>query len=235
MKYLMVSLCMLWMAGVVSAFGEEAAQTHAPKIVCDEPTYNFGVQDNSTDVEHVYTIRNEGDLTLEIKQVRPSCGCTVANISEKMIAPGASANITTKLSLKGRQGPQHKTITVESNDPTQPQFILKLEGEATTQVQVNPMQLFYGRLDPGAVATGTVEVVASGTNTMQVTNISADTPFLTASITTNTVGKSYRITVVTRPPLPEGQARGTVTLNTDNPGYPTISIPVAAFVMKTSP
>ena len=237
MKYWIVSLCMLCAAGFVSAFGQEnpPAAGHAPKIVCDEPTFNFGTQDNSTEVEHSYLIRNDGDLTLEIKQVRPSCGCTVANISEKMIAPGASATISTKLSLKGRQGVQHKTITVESNDPAQPQLLLKLEGEAVAEVQISPMQLFYGRLDPEAVATGTVQVVLSGTNTMQITGISADTPFLVPSIATNTPGKSYSVTVVTRPPLPEGQARGNVTLTTDRPSQPTISIPVAAFVMKTSP
>ncbi|HBA85438.1 MAG TPA: hypothetical protein DCZ95_15230 [Verrucomicrobia bacterium] len=232
MKHLILLLFAFSAVFAAPSFSQE---THAPKIVCEEPTFQFGSQDSSSDVEHTFVIRNDGDITLEIKQVRPSCGCTVANISEKMIAPGATANISTKLSLRGRQGPQHKTITVESNDPNQPQLMLKLEGEATTEVQVNPLQLFYGRLTPDATVTGSVEVVVAGTNVMQITQISVDSPFLTASIETNSLGKSFRIVVVSRPPLPEGQARGIVTLNTDHPRYSAITIPVTAFVMKPSP
>ena len=124
----------------VSAWAANPVE-HGPRLVCDEPVYDFGTMDNSQDVEHTFVLRNEGDLTLEIKNVRVSCGCTVADTSEKMVKPGTETMIKTRLSLKGRSGPQHKNITVESNDAKQPSFILSLQGTAAMEMQVRPVQL----------------------------------------------------------------------------------------------
>ena len=48
------------------------------------------------------------------------------------------------------------------------------------------------------------------------------------------VGNTPLVRLV-RIPGADNEARGNVTLTTDRPSQPTISIPVAAFVMKTSP
>ncbi len=109
---------------------DPAAETAAPKIVCDQMVYNFGERKNDQDVEHAYVIKNEGNATLEIKQARASCGCTVANIANKTVPPGEETTITAKLNLRGRLGPQHKTITVDSNDPRVPALVLTLEGNS---------------------------------------------------------------------------------------------------------
>ena len=101
-----------------------------PRIVCDEAVYNFGEKSNVEDVIHTFQIRNDGNATLEIKQARPACGCTVANISNKTVPPGETIQIETRLSLRGRVGQQHKTITVESNDPKTPALVLTLSGNA---------------------------------------------------------------------------------------------------------
>ena len=100
---------------------------HAPKLVCDEPTYKFGELESSETVEHTFILRNEGDLDLEITRVKPACGCTAANLSEKIIHPGGEAQIRTRLSLRGRRGRQRKSITVESNDPKQPRLLLWIQ------------------------------------------------------------------------------------------------------------
>ena len=75
-------------------------------------------------------MKNDGNAPLEIKQARPSCGCTVANISNKTVPPGVTAQIETRLSLRGRVGQQHKNITVESNDPNTLALVLTLSGNS---------------------------------------------------------------------------------------------------------
>ena len=42
----------------------------APRIVCDEPLFDFGEKNNTEFVEHDYPIRNSGTLSLEIRNVR---------------------------------------------------------------------------------------------------------------------------------------------------------------------
>ena len=59
----------------------------APKIVCDEPSYDFGERDNNGFVEHNYVVRNAGTLS-EIREVRASCGCTAVKPSVDVNAAG---------------------------------------------------------------------------------------------------------------------------------------------------
>ncbi len=46
------------------------------------------VADTGSSVEHTCVLRNEADVDLEILKVRPACGCTAANLSDKIIPPG---------------------------------------------------------------------------------------------------------------------------------------------------
>ena len=185
----------------------------------------------SKDVEHTFILKNEGDLSLEIRQVRPSCGCTVANISQNTIPPGGQAEVTTRLSLRGRQGPQHKTISVESNDPKQPTLVLTLEGTAIEEMRVQPNQLFFGRITTDSSVTGAVEITVQGTNAVKVTRTESNTSNLTATTESSPDGKFFRVSVSTQPPLPRGTLRGNVHIETDHPKYPAMDIAVSAFVV----
>ncbi len=223
------------LASVLSASAQDPLAGHAAKIFCEEPVYDFGERDNSTEVDHAFVLRNDGDLTLEIGQVRPACGCTVANLSEKSIAPGNSATLTTRLNLRGRNGPQNKTITVESNDPRQPQLILTLKGSAVAELTVSPAQVFFGRLNPDSAVTNAVEVSIRGEEYMTILESRVDAPFYAVTHEAKEEGKSYLVKVSTIPPLPDGQARGSVYIKTSHPRHAEFSIPVAAFVVKAAP
>ena len=227
-KMALILAVTMWAAG---SFAQEPAVEHAPKIVCAEPTFNFGEMESSRDVEHTFILKNEGDLSLEIKQVRPSCGCTVANISQNTIPPGGQAEVTTRLSLRGRQGAQHKTISVESTDPKQPTLVLSLEGTAVEEMRVQPNQLFFGRITTDSTVTGVVEITVQSTNVVKVTRTSSNTSNLTATTEASPDGKLIRVIVSTRPPLERGTLRGNIHIETDHPKYPSMDIAVSAFVV----
>lgn len=223
------------MLGAGAALAQEPAAADAlpaPKLVCDEPTYRFGDMDSSRDVEHSFILRNEGNATLEIQRARPSCGCTVASISRNSVPPGEQAEIKTRLSLRNRQGPQHKIITVESNDPQTPQLVLALEGNAVTEMVVRPTQLFFGRINADAIVTGVVEIAVNSSNAVAITKTGA-TPQLDVRVETNAPGRSYRVLAVTRPPLPQGTLRANVHIETDSPRFAAMDIGVSAFVVGT--
>ena len=75
------------------------ADPNAPKIRCDEMTFDFGEALSGSVVEHTYVIRNEGKSPLELLGVRPSCGCTVIPNYDKVIAPGGEGKLTAKTTL----------------------------------------------------------------------------------------------------------------------------------------
>lgn len=233
MRRLLILVAVLWATNPFPAAAEEPAPEHAAKIACDEPTFNFGDVDNSQDVVHTFVIRNDGDLTLEIGQVRPTCGCTVASVSRNQVPPGETAEITAKLSLRGRQGPQHKPIAVQSNDPQTPTLTLALEGKAVAELRVSPTQLFFGRLTTDAVATGIVEIAIDTTNVVHLTRADSDCPHVTVTRQASPDGRLYTLSVVTKPPLPRGTLRGSVSVETDHPRYPSMNVPLSAFVVGT--
>jgi hypothetical protein len=221
----LMTWCASLMLGTVIACAQTDTTNHAPKLVCDAPEYDFGTRDNAETVEHTFLLRNAGDLTLEISNVRPACGCTVASISERSVPPGGESRVTARLSLAGRSGAQHKTMVVESNDPTQPQFTLLLKGTAGSAVDVQPTHLMYGQIDAGAQPTGVVTITGAST-TFQVTGVTSSTEQITATLETVTEGQSYRLLVSPREPLQPGQLSGLLHVTTDHPKKPAFDLSV---------
>lgn len=212
--------------------GEQPAAASVPpvpSIVCDEPVYNFGTVANTGHVEHTFLIRNAGEVTLEIRNVRASCGCTATAISKYMIEPGQTAEIVAKLDLRGRQGRQYKTIFVDTNDPRTPTLTLAFEGTAQPDFRVQPRQIFFGRIGAQAVVTGTIELATSSGQWLNVKRVDSGNPHLTAVV----IGEPphLEVEIKTLPPMPKGPFHSRVVIETDHPSEPVTEILVTAFVV----
>lgn len=197
----------------------------APAIACDEPSFEFGERDNSEVVEHDFTIRNDGNVTLVIKKAKPSCGCTVANISSRDIHPGESAIITTKLNLNGRDGKQHKTIDVESNDPLKPHFKLTLTGTAVASITVSPRSIIVSNVDSGTPQTNLVRVTSRDPEPLTIGEIKTGHEKVTATVRPVEGENAVEILVVTAADLPKGSTFGRLTAKTGDPSKPVLNIP----------
>lgn len=84
----------------------------APKLVCDEPVYQFGRVDQSAVITNVFVIRNDGDTTFVAGMPRTTCSCTKARLSKRMIGPGETAELTAVFSAARRMGEQRKSIVL---------------------------------------------------------------------------------------------------------------------------
>ena len=221
----------------LAASAQQPATTNVPRLVCDEPTYDFGTVDPSTPVEHTFVLRNEGTLTLEITRVHASCGCTVANVTEKSVPPGGESRITSRLSLQGRSGPQSKTIVVDSNDPQQPQTILTLRGVAGAALVAQPAQIMMPRVPMGTRPSANV-LISSGDGTpFSITAVEATDPKLTATVQPVEDKKTYRVNLELTEEL-AGAFNAVVVVRTDHPKRPSIEVPVnfvAAREMMVAP
>ena len=118
-------------ANIVQDFSNltEKQLKKAPKIVFEQTTLDFGKVKSGTTVKMTFKFKNEGKQDLKIYKVKASCGCTATQPSETTIKKGKSGDIEVTFNTKGRRGRQHKTITVITNDPTNPEVILNLQGE----------------------------------------------------------------------------------------------------------
>src|SRR5689334_8422174 len=79
-----------------------------PKIEFAEPIFDFGKVPAGPMINHVFTFTNTGDQVLEIKDVRPSCGCTTTGEWDHQVQPGKSGSIPVRFNSANYTGPIHK-------------------------------------------------------------------------------------------------------------------------------
>jgi len=223
LKYLGVAALLL---GVPAG----AAPRPAPKLVCAQPTFDFGERDSDGELEHAFVIRNAGDVALQIFSLRPTCGCLVPKFTDRIVPPGGEATITVRFVLRGRQGAQNKFVYVESNDPDQPNFALHLTGLIVDPVDIEPHLLFFGRVPANFASTNTLVVTAAGTNRLGAVSAQIDSSSFVVSVEQSISNKTARVIVMSRPPLPEGLTRASLRISTGNPRLPGLTTVVSAFV-----
>ena len=92
----------------------------APKLKFDNPVYDFGKIKQGESVTTDFVFTNTGQGELNIRQTRASCGCTVSKPEKSTLQPGESSIIKVTFNSAGRRGIQQKSISVFSNDPSNP-------------------------------------------------------------------------------------------------------------------
>lgn len=121
----------LKISGNVLAAGTPVDSEKLPKIFFKESQHDFGIVKEGSVVSHTFKFANKGKSILNIKDIKTSCGCTVALISSKEIAPGKEGTLKVDLDTKNRQGRMSRTITVVSNDPEEPHKVLTIYAEVS--------------------------------------------------------------------------------------------------------
>ncbi|MBL7698016.1 MAG: DUF1573 domain-containing protein [Chitinophagaceae bacterium] len=76
---------------------------------------NFGNISEGQKLSVSFRFKNTGNKPLVIQSVHPACGCTVADYPKEPIAPGQEGEITGEFNSEGREGQNHKEITVRTN------------------------------------------------------------------------------------------------------------------------
>ena len=103
------------------------AQESSPQIEFETTIIDYGTIEKGSDGERIFSFKNNGNADLVITNVKSSCGCTIPKKPEGPIAPGESSQIVVRYDTK-RVGPFRKTITVSTNQDSNPIIALKLKG-----------------------------------------------------------------------------------------------------------
>jgi len=116
----------LKISGNILAPGTSLTSEKLPKIYFPETQFDFGKVKEGNVVSHTFKFINNGKTSLDIKDIKTSCGCTAALVSSKKIEPGKDGTIKVDLDTKNRQGRMSRTITVSSNDPEEPNKVITI-------------------------------------------------------------------------------------------------------------
>jgi uncharacterized cupredoxin-like copper-binding protein len=106
--------------GNVLEVSELKNSTFVPQLYFSETQHDFGNVKEGQVVDYTFKFKNTGKGILEVKNVSTSCGCTVALISSKKLDPGKEGTLRVELDTKNREGKINRNITIQSNDPKEP-------------------------------------------------------------------------------------------------------------------
>lgn len=104
----------------------ETVKVIGPKIQFEKTLHDFGKIKEGTIVEYTFKYKNVGSEVLEVNHVRTSCGCTAAVINGKSLKPNEEGTLKVEFDSSNREGVVTRTITLSSNDPSEPQKTLTI-------------------------------------------------------------------------------------------------------------
>jgi hypothetical protein len=131
---------MNWLTALLSGFvalsaataGAEGAAPQAspkkgPRIVVEPASFDFGQALQNKTLTKDFVLRNLGDESLRIEEVRTTCGCTAALPSERVVSPGGQTRLRVELQTRTAEGRLERSVNIRSNDPTRNVLEVKLK------------------------------------------------------------------------------------------------------------
>jgi len=83
----------------------------------EKETHDYGTIPQNKPASYDFKFSNAGDAPIIISEVKPSCGCSVAEFTKTPIKPGDAGTITVTYNAAAK-GPFTKQFTVKSNTKT---------------------------------------------------------------------------------------------------------------------
>lgn len=156
----------------------------APKLVFEEREHDWGLIEQGKVATHTFRIANSGSDPLTILDVESSCECTVPKVSKNEIAPGGKAQIDVTFDSKRFTGSVTKELTVRSNDPDEPEAILRLYANIKPGILTDPAMVDLGMIPRGGGRTATLRITAADATPFKVLGAVTGLPFLSARVVT---------------------------------------------------
>jgi hypothetical protein len=212
----------------------------SPKISFDKTVFQCGsVAEGKVDkLQAHFTVKNSGDAVLKIS-ARPGCGCTVVKY-DSLIQPGKTSVIESEVTIKGyHSGPISKAITVTSNDSITSVIRLEIQAKVQGLIDVSEQYISFSAAHPDSFHTITLSSQKKDLKVTEVTfkinsqengpdwqkNPSIPIPFKWIAVS-SADADGYRVnSLKLYPPKIDKTESGEVTIKTNHPEKPEITVP----------
>lgn len=209
-----------------------------PKAAVVQPIKDAGSVAKGDQVTQDFEIRNDGNAPLQITDVRPACGCTVASY-DRLIAPGKSGFVHLVVDTANFTGPVAKGVTVFTNDAANPQLELTVRAKIEPYISVQPGYARYS-IVRGEAKEGTIvqTLYTPDGSPMEIVKVDSPWPYLTVSFREAQEGerlpdvkvKQWRVETRLSNDAPVGPLAGRIVVHTNHAKQKTVEIPISGFV-----
>lgn len=148
---------------------------------------------DASEVRASFNFTNKGDYTINIKDIVSGCGCTAVELEDRSIEPGESGQVAAVLHVGSRQGLQHKSIRVHTDDPQEPVIKLTLKCYIPKLADILPKVIFW---KVGETPVGkNIEISNKQDEAFHIKNVAITNHTFNYDLQTIEEGHEYRLTV----------------------------------------
>jgi len=169
-----------------------------PKISLPEKEWDFGYIPQNAVVSHFFTIKNDGDDTLQIIKVRPGCACTYAPLKKGILAPRDSTSLEVIFSSRNYQGSKTMVVAIFSSDTSNYpdiNFTANIENEFPL-FQVEPSQVKFDSLRVDKTNPKKVTILNKSTSPLQILVAEKPREFVDFQISKNSLNPKEKTEIL---------------------------------------
>ena len=223
---------------IAATFPAQSVAQGKPKAVAVEAVKDVGTVPKGEKIVHDFMIRNDGDAVLEILNIQPACGCTVAEF-DKTIAPGKTGKVHAVVDTSTFGGPIAKGLSVFTNDPATPQIELTVRAKVEPYIAVKPGYARYVTVQGEPIEGDITQTLfATDGSAMDIVGVDSPWPYLKVSFREakaeerlpDVEGKQWRVEMKLGNDAKVGPLAEYVTVRTNHPKQKVVQIPVTGFV-----
>jgi hypothetical protein len=200
--------------------------------------YDFGSIPRGAIVVHSFVVKNVGKDTLTITNVKPTCGCTTAPLSDSLIAPGGQADITATFNTQTFNGRVKKQIYVDSSDPIKPYLKVSFSAVINNPLQTmisSPAEADFGKVNTGKPAELKVTITNNDTTAADLVIVEESAPSTVKAKLSNTSikpGASTELVLDLQPQAKAETITQSITLEASNIVDSRFTIPWKAVIVQ---
>ena len=224
---------------LVLAFGlaisqdEPQQNIQAGRLEISQKVWDFGFIPRGAKVTHSFLLKNVGNDTLKITNVRKSCGCTAAPLRKSVLVPGDTTILEVTFSSGSYQGPVSKAVYVESNDPIEPFMDISFQANVSVPSKLLTFDPFFIKFDTIRSLPVRASIKVLNVDSQAISFSIAEQPLDYINLKTRkkklAPGKEVEIEIVLDKAPPSGEFGTSFTVMCDDDKKSRFSIPIQGF------
>jgi Protein of unknown function (DUF1573) len=205
-----------------------------PKAATENRVFDFGSMAVNEQMKHKFSIKNEGQGTLELEVGPCTCKCTVGGLSKKKVPPAESVDVELTWGPKEVTRNFSQQCTIWTSDPDSPEIQFKVRGRVDKKFEVIPEKVWHAGQITDIQDGFTTGRVISSLEWFKISSVESTNPHVTVTFAPlesmalmRMQGKAgYQFMVKADRGMPIGPFRVPVRIHTTLEGNKTVEIDV---------
>lgn len=211
---------------------QNMAPLDVPDIEIDGPTHDFGTLPQMETADHTFTIKNVGNMPLEILEVNPSCTCEKVALKDKTIPPGSETILEVRYRGSTNSGKTRVAVYLKTNDPDEPEVVVSMFGIINGIAGVYPGHFNLGDIaQEESIRKSFVIYPRTYGHKLTVKSVTASSPLIKPKLQRVKDKEILARVNFEIQRLPLGAFRETITVTTDAEKYSEIHVGIEGTVV----